>query len=36
LSASGVREALALSYGFIVLATTGLAVTWILRRGVVT
>lgn len=35
LSASGVREALALCYGFIVLATAVLAVAWILRRGVV-
>jgi ABC-type sulfate transport system permease component len=35
LSASGVREALALSYGFIALAAAALAVAWILRRGVV-
>ena len=35
LSASGVREALALCYGFVVLAAVALAVAWILRRGVV-
>ena len=35
LSASGVREALALCYGFIVLAAVVLAAAWILRRGVV-
>lgn len=35
LSASGVREALALCYGFIVLSALVLAGTWILRRGVV-
>jgi ABC-type sulfate transport system permease component len=35
LAASGVREALALCYGFIVLAAVVLAVAWILRRGVV-
>jgi ABC-type sulfate transport system permease component len=35
LSASGVREALALCYGFVVLATVVLGVAWILRRGVV-
>jgi ABC-type sulfate transport system permease component len=35
LSASGVREALALCYGFVVLAAVVLAVAWILRRGVV-
>jgi ABC-type sulfate transport system permease component len=35
LSASGVREALALCYGFIVLAAAVLAAAWILRRGVV-
>lgn len=35
LSASGVREALALCYGFIVLAALVLGVAWILRRGVV-
>lgn len=35
LSASGVREALALSYGFVALAAAVLAVAWILRRGVV-
>ncbi len=35
LSASGVREALALCYGFVVLAALVLAVAWILRRGVV-
>jgi len=36
LSASGVREALALCYGFVVLAGAILAGAWILRRGVVT
>ncbi len=35
LSASGVREALALCYGFVVLAAGVLAAAWILRRGVV-
>jgi ABC-type sulfate transport system permease component len=35
LSASGVREALSLCYGFIVLAAAALAIAWILRRGVV-
>jgi ABC-type sulfate transport system permease component len=35
LSASGVREALALCYGFIVLAAVALAAAWVLRRGVV-
>lgn len=35
LSASGVREALALCYGFIVLAALVLAGAWVLRRGVV-
>lgn len=35
LSASGVREALALCYGFIILAGVVLAAAWILRRGVV-
>ncbi len=35
LSASGVREALALCYGFVVLAAAALAGAWILRRGVV-
>ena len=35
LSASGVREALALCYGFVVLAAIVLAAAWILRRGVV-
>ena len=35
LSASGVRAALALCYGFIVLAVVVLAVQWILRRSVV-
>ena len=35
LAASGVREALALSYGFIVLAIAILSVAWILRRRVV-
>ncbi|HTU83240.1 MAG TPA: ABC transporter permease subunit [Candidatus Acidoferrales bacterium] len=35
LAASGVREALALSYGFIAMAALVLAVAWILRRGVV-
>src|SRR5579863_4785482 len=34
LSASGVREALALCYGFIVLAAVVLATAWLLRRGV--
>ena len=35
LSASGVRSALALSYGFIVLAVAVLGVQWFLRRRVV-
>lgn len=35
LSASGVKEALALCYGFIVLAALVLAAAWVLRRGVV-
>src|ERR1700733_1851610 len=35
LSAAGVREALALCYGFVALATVVLAAAWILRRGVV-
>jgi ABC-type sulfate transport system permease component len=35
LSASGVREALALCYGFVALAAAALAAAWILRRGVV-
>jgi ABC-type sulfate transport system permease component len=35
LSASGVRAALALCYGFIVLAAIVLFAAWILRRGVV-
>jgi ABC-type sulfate transport system permease component len=35
LSASGVREALALCYGFVILAAIVLAAAWILRRGVV-
>ncbi|MBV9719802.1 MAG: ABC transporter permease subunit [Candidatus Eremiobacteraeota bacterium] len=35
LSASGVREALALCYGFVLLAAVVLAAAWILRRGVV-
>ncbi|HYL27927.1 MAG TPA: ABC transporter permease subunit, partial [Candidatus Nitrosotalea sp.] len=35
LSASGVRDALALCYGFIVLAAFVLAAAWFLRRGVV-
>jgi ABC-type sulfate transport system permease component len=35
LSASGVREALALCYGFVVLAAFVLAAAWVLRRGVV-
>ncbi len=35
LSASGVREALALCYGFVILAAVVLAAAWILRRGVV-
>ncbi|HEY2553767.1 MAG TPA: ABC transporter permease subunit [Candidatus Cybelea sp.] len=35
LSASGVREALALCYAFVVLAAFVLAVAWLLRRGVV-
>jgi ABC-type sulfate transport system permease component len=34
LSASGVREALAICYGFIVLAAVVLATAWLLRRGV--
>jgi ABC-type sulfate transport system permease component len=34
LSASGVREALAICYGFIVLAAAVLATAWLLRRGV--
>ncbi|MBV9233391.1 MAG: ABC transporter permease subunit [Candidatus Eremiobacteraeota bacterium] len=35
LSAAGVRQALALCYGFLMLAAVALAVAWILRRGVV-
>lgn len=35
LSAYGVREALALCYGFIALAALVLAAAWVLRRGVV-
>lgn len=35
LSASGVREALAFCYGFVVLAAAALAGAWVLRRGVV-
>jgi ABC-type sulfate transport system permease component len=35
LSASGVREALALCYGFVLLAVIVLAAAWVLRRGVV-
>jgi ABC-type sulfate transport system permease component len=35
LSASGVREALALCYGFVILAAVVLAVAWALRRGMV-
>lgn len=35
LSASGVRSALALTYGFVVVAAIVLAATWILRRRVV-
>ncbi len=35
LSASGVREALALCYGFVVLAAVVLALQWILRRSMV-
>jgi len=35
LSASGVRAALALTYGFVVVASVVLAVAWILRRRVV-
>jgi molybdate/tungstate transport system permease protein len=35
LSALGVRDALALCYGFLVLAAVVLAAAWILRRGVV-
>jgi ABC-type sulfate transport system permease component len=35
LSASGVRAALALSYGFVMLAALVLGATWILRRRVV-
>jgi ABC-type sulfate transport system permease component len=34
LSASGVREALALCYGFVILAAVVLAGAWTLRRGV--
>lgn len=34
LSASGVRQALALCYGFVVLAAVVLATAWLLRRGV--
>jgi ABC-type sulfate transport system permease component len=34
LSASGVREALAICYGFVVLAAAVLATAWLLRRGV--
>ena len=33
LSASGVREALAICYGFIVLAAVVIATAWLLRRG---
>jgi ABC-type sulfate transport system permease component len=35
LSASGIRSALALCYGFVLLAAVVLAVQWVLRRGVV-
>lgn len=35
LSASGVRTALAMTYGFIILAFAILAVAWVLRRNVV-
>jgi ABC-type sulfate transport system permease component len=35
LAASGVRDALALCYGFIVLAAGVLAIQWVLRRSVV-
>jgi len=35
LSAAGVREALALCYGFVVLAAFVVAAAWLLRRGVV-
>lgn len=35
LSAYGVRQALALCYGFVVLAAMVLAIAWLLRRGVV-
>ena len=35
LSASGVREALVLCYGFVVLAAVVVAAAWVLRRGVV-
>lgn len=35
LSASGVRTALAMTYGFIVLACGVLAIAWVLRRNVV-
>ena len=35
LSASGVRDALALCYGFVALAAAVLLAAWILRRGVV-
>src|SRR5579863_3434766 len=34
LSAAGVREALALCYGFVILAALILAAAWLLRRGV--
>lgn len=35
LSASGVRAALALTYGFVVMAAVVLAIAWVLRRRVV-
>lgn len=35
LSAEGVRQALALCYGFVVLTAAVLAAAWVLRRGVV-
>ncbi len=35
LAASGVRDALALSYGFIAMAAAVLTAAWVLRRGVV-
>ncbi len=35
LASTGVRDALALCYGFVLLAAVALAIAWILRRGVV-